>query len=712
LPEALAQSSEIPDSREETPEQMDVDTPEQIQDKQMGEKRKPTEAKDKSSATPKPPKIGTDSPQVAERAVTRVSSGAMRPKSVDEIVGGTSRHSLNIDRAQASKDHESQLTPVTSTPQSPSVRPRRVSLGRKDKQKGQISTVLFGKQPKKADDKALVSNVREASQPFDDYYTPLFVQGFAGSSSWMQPIEKILFHANKTLATPDANLAILDHQACKVLRRVYHLQHNDKWSLRQLKRAPEPTRPRRHWDVLLDEMKWMRTDFREEKKWKLVVAKNLAYACAEFWEASPDEKKALQVPAYIPPLPVSEEDISMADVTEDRDEHQPTPDLIPGDTESPQVLDELTEVFPETVAPSAIFSLQEDDVVFGLRRTPIADQLLEELPLYGAPLKVPSGDFLSPDGDPDAHWRRPALPLSKYVEGHMKVKSDGPPRKRSRYHYRNEDSDDEDGGFVGEQRSEHAILPPTTDEVALFNPEMKHIRDRLHAGHQFRPPTDHPMPTQSFYECRNPSMWTLSEDDELRSLVREYSYNWPLISSMLQSKSIYTSGAERRTPWECFERWINLEGLPSDMQRTQYFRAYNTRIEAAQRVIMQQNQLASQQANATGSSAPPVRRRQSTPLRVERRRNQKHLTMIDAMRKLAKKRETALQKQQQHNASQNAANKKPNEAATQRPNKTPREYSILRWERDQALAEKMAVFAQRQEANRRVSNRSLDLKRL
>jgi chromatin modification-related protein VID21 len=169
------------------------------------------------------------------------------------------------------------------------------------------------------------------------------------------------------------------------------------------------------------------------------------------------------------------------------------------------------------------------------------------------------------------------------------------------------------------------------------------------------------------------------------------------------------AGAERRTPWECFERWIQLEGLPSDMQKTQYFKAYNARIEAAQRVIHQQNQLAAQQATAAGAAVPPIRKRPSTPVRVERRRNQKHLTILDAMRKLAKKRETTLQKQQ-HAAQQNAANKKPQDPMAQQPrgpnggpSKTPRDYSLLRWERDQALAERMAAFTHRQEATRRVS---------
>jgi chromatin modification-related protein VID21 len=66
------------------------------------------------------------------------------------------------------------------------------------------------------------------------------------------------------------------------------------------------------------------------------------------------------------------------------------------------------------------------------------------------------------------------------------------------------------------------------------------------------------------------------------------------------------------------------------------------------------------------------------------------------MRKLAKKRETAVQKAQ--HAANLAAMRKANEVQQQRvPNKTPRDYSLMRWERDQQLAEKMALYAQRQQ---------------
>ncbi|TWU73582.1 chromatin modification- protein VID21 [Metarhizium rileyi] len=701
-------AAKVANSQAVTPEHMDVVSSEPPTQSEVQKASSQDVVEPRQSASQSPvmavKKEPTVQPSAPERAVTRVSSGALRLKSVTEIVGGgvISRASITADRDATKGSHE-QLTPVTSTPQSPASRIRNGH--KRDRSKGQVSTVLFGKQPKRVNEKSMIPGHRETLQPTDDYYTPLFVQNFTGASNWMQPIERILFQANKTIATPDANLVIQDQQACRVLRRVYHLQQHDKWSLRQLKRCPEPTRPPTQWDTLLKEMKWMRTDFREERKWKMAVARNLAYACAEWHEATPGERRQMQVSAANPSkAQIGEADASMVDVDGYGMDNQPTPDLVSsGDVDSPQPVDELTDDFVETVPPSAIFTLQEDDVVFGLRRTTASDALLDELPMYGSPLEVLSADITNPEYDPDAHWRRPALPLSKYVEGEMKLVTATPPRKRSKFNYENEESDDErEGTFVADQTVHNVELPPTTDEVALFRPDSKHIRDRLHAGHQFRPPSEHPMPVQSFYESRGPSQWTLLEDDELRGLVREYSYNWSLISNMLSAKSRFHSGAERRTPWECFERWINLEGLPADMQKTQYFKSYNNRIETAQRIIAQQNQIAAQQATAAGGAVTPVRRRPSVPLRVERRRNQKHLTLIDAMRKLAKKRETAIQKQQ-HSASQNAANKKTNETIAQRQKKTPRDYSLLRYERDQALAEKMAQYAQRQEAQRRAA---------
>jgi chromatin modification-related protein VID21 len=670
-------------------------------------------------------------PHHTDRARTRVSTGTIRQRPVSEILSGESSNGLAAP--QPSESGARSHIPITPTSQSPRPRARSLTEQSRFKEKGRLSTVVFGKQPRKTSDaaKSLTSSRPKSAGllPTDDYFMPLFVQGFSNGTKWMKPLEQILHHAHKTISTPDSYTQILDNQACKVLRRVYSLQQQDKWSLRQPKRCPEPTRQASHWDVMLKEMKWMRTDFREERKWKTAVARNLAYACAD-WVALgdyPDEQRNLQVNAVTPLNPLRprweegdlkwETDVNMTDGSDaNGPENHSTPGLISSaDTDSPlENDDDLNDAFLDALPPSAIFTLQDDEVVFGLNHSASTDRLLDELPLYGSPLKVPESDLTAPKFDPDAHWRREALPLSKYVEGQIELITDEPPRKRSRYQYAQEDDDDDDALF-DLQLSTTSQLEPENPNAALFRPENKAIRDRLHAGHQFRPPNEHTMPFQTFYESRSPSQWTMSEDDELKALVREYSYNWSLISSMLSTRSMFASAAERRTPWECFERWVMLEGLPHDMQKTQYFKLWQNRIDSAQTVIRLQNQNAltqqaqqqQQQAGTNGPVTPVARRRLSLPVKVERRRNQKHLTMIDAMRKLAKKREATIQKAQ-HTAAL-AASRKAQEQPQPRAGtiKTPKEYSLMRWERDQAMAERLAERVaqhqqQRADAQRRV----------
>ncbi|TVY76121.1 Chromatin modification-related protein EAF1 [Lachnellula suecica] len=671
-----------------------------------------------SSSTPavstprRTPSIAAGTPTL-ERMTTRVSSGAIRHKSVNEILGeipkpnattsDRSPSKLNTDAGSENSNSPSRST----TPQSPGTRMRSLA---KERERSKLSTVTFSRRTNKsgANDAALMPSGPQSSKPVhEDYFKSLFIATAASDQRGVPRLDTLLATAHKTITTSNAYVPFHETQTVKVLKRIYQLQSSNKWTLRQPKRAPEPNRPTTQWDVLLQEAKWMRTDFREERKWKMTVANNMASACAEWVAASPEDRKLLQVNATSPPIlsePLAEssKDTEMMDATLTDPSHA-TPDLVAsGEFDSP--MDDFDEEprlnLMETVATTAIFGLQDDDVVFGLRRSPTSDKLLAELPMFGAPLTVPQSDIATSEIDPDRFWRRPALPLSKYVEGRMELKSEGPPRKKSRFQYEEED-DDEDEVVFGDQ-GKRAIAPPETTEVALFNPEHKHIRDRIHSSHQFRPPSEFPMPLQSFFETRIASQWTWDEDNELKTLVREYSYNWSLISSMLSSKSAFSSGAERRTPWECFERWIHLEGLPADMQKTHYFRAYTTRIEAANRNVLAQVNAAQPGPLPSGQIQPPPRRRTTTSVRVERRRNQKHLTLVDAMRKLAKKRETTQQKQQQ--AAGMAALRKANENQNPQPRgavHTPQDFSRMKHERDEQFKERLAALHQRQEAQRR-----------
>ncbi|ELR01960.1 hypothetical protein GMDG_05133 [Pseudogymnoascus destructans 20631-21] len=754
--EALRKETVPQPPAEEVPEPMDVDVLEPAQAKgkeveqtapapepmEVTESTKPAPAKPEEPKEPSSERATSTSvstPSI-ERMTTRVASGAMRHKSVSEILGETPRpSSMNTPErtpGRALAEADLNLPSGTSTPKSASSRMRSLTERAREKERSKLSTVVFAKQPVTKDTKtsALVSaTAKPQGTEYPDYFMPLINAQSYSAIRGYQTLEALLASAHKTITTTNAALPFHEAQAQKIIRRIHSLQNHDKWSLRQPKRSPEPIRPTTHWDELLKEARWMRTDFREERKWKTALARRAAWECAAWVNGDQEQRDVLQrkvvvlesvergdemvVDAGDVEVEASAEAVADAGEVEvtadgivdtDAEMSHPTPDLVPSsdnDTPLDEFDDEPRISLLETVAPTAIFSLDNDDLVFGLSRSAASDKLLQELPMYGAPLKVHQSDLPTSEVDPDASWRKPYLPLSKYIEGKIRFTDEPPPRKKSRYEYA-EESDDEDEVVFGE-RTQRKPQEPLQVDVALFNPENKHIRDRIHAGHQFRPPSEFPMPLQSFFENRHPSQWTWAEDDELKQLVREYQYNWSLISSMLTSKGVYYTAAERRTPWECFERWIHLEGLPADMQKTHYFRAYNNRLEAAQRSLLLQIQAqAAQPPPAVGSAPPRQIRRSTTSLRVERRRNQKHLTLVDSMRKVAKKRETTAQKQQQ---AQSLANmRKANDTPVQPINKhTPAQFSKIKHDREQAILEQKARLVQQQEAHRRAQVQAL-----
>lgn len=595
-----------------------------------------------------PPTSQVHSPP--ERMTTRVSSGALRHKSVSEILGETPRHSnLHSEKALTERathaDENGFHTPRSAvsitSPDAVSFKQRLNRLEEKDKSK--LSTVVFVRQPSASGyrhGEPVVSQDGEhgsRSSESKDYLLPLFAAQ-AVVPPQAQQLHSLVLSAHKTLATADHLTDFQEQQDKYTLTRIYQLQSANKWSLRQHERSVEPCRPKTHWDVLMGQMRWMRTDFREERKWKLAAAKGLADACSQWVASSAEERALLQIK-------VRSSSVSIDPATQ----YMQTPELIPSrEDDSSDVTDFESPDFEASKrsAPARIFSLPPDMFVFGLDQTPIADKILSELPLYQPSMQM-QDTALQPDSEiPDDAWRSRVVPFSKFVEGKMITREQGPPRKKSRYDYFDDQGDNADGSFDGASQQEIGKLEPVENGVALFRQENKHIRDRIHAGHAFRPPSEFLMPPQSFFESRQSSQWTQSEDDDLRRLVRESAYNWSLISSCLSTRSLFSSGAERRTPWECFERWVGLEGLPSEMSKTQYFKAYHSRLQAPAQRNHEAQQPALQQHQGSNAAQTPARRRPTLPVLVDHRKNNKHLHLIDAFRKLAKKRETAVHKQQ------------------------------------------------------------------
>ena len=600
-----------------------------------------------------------------ERMTTRVSSGALRHKSVSEILGETPRSAVHHgDRAptdspsQRSKADAGSQTPrynsLVVSPDSTSFRSRLNELKEREKDRTKLSTVVFARHQHPETSRNAQQGISESSRKDrkSDENKDYLLSLFAAQASAQNPtLNHLITSAHKTLSTENHYIDYHEGQDCRVLKRIYHLQNSNRWSLRQMERSKEPERPTTHWDMLLGEVKWMRTDFREERKWKIAAAKNLAGWCAEWVSGTEDQRLSLQVEVqkiksqdsipnnHITPISISN-NLGSA-------HSEKTPDLIPSteDDFSDTGEDDASQlVVPRTLAPAALFSLAPEDVLFSIEQTPVSDKLLSELPLY-QPFEDPRGTKRSYSAMLDDAWRKPIVPVSKYTTGKILLREQGPARRRSRYEYAEEEELDQDSSGRASLTSEPSkeVLSPEKKDVALFDPENKHIIARLHATHAFRPPSEFNMPSQSFFESRRPSEWTLSEDDELRRLVRQYEYNWSLIAACLSTPSLFTSGAERRTPWECFERWVSFEGLPGDMARHQYFRAWNSRREGARQHL---DQLYQAQQQANGGVQLQNRRRSAEPVGVERRRSTKYLAVIHGMSKVAKKKESAIQKQQ------------------------------------------------------------------
>ena len=643
-----------------------------------------------ATATPRRQPPPTPPTQDSSKRATRISSGVLQKKSVSEILGETPKPTSTLDALDTGDARET----------SPDPQGRLLDRDRRDKDRSKLSTVVFAKPPKQLPDGDTIELTRPESRqahqrtPSERDYLHTLFENKAYSMTRQGAMTYLIQNAHKTLSTADHLVDYQMQTECRILKRIYQLQEKQRWALRQYKRADEAPRPTSHWDFLLDHAKWMRTDFREERKWKLAAARGLAECCAEWVASSPEERQLLQVKVRPPRVRSSangSQDVDMIDGPGPAMSSQPTPELV-ASHEDDSLSDDIADPrdMPSTVAPAAIFSLGASEFNFSVDKTPAFDKLLNELPLYEPEAIEPDLSKSNLAEKLDSRWKTDVVPVSKYAVEKLQVEEYEPPRKRSRYDYELESS----------PTRKIEPLPPREQDVALFNPENKQIRDRIHPGHSFRPPSEHPMPSQTFFETRSSSQWTHTEDDELRKLVKDYSYNWSLISSCLTPRSLYTSGADRRTPWECFERWIGLEGLPADMSKTPYFKTYSGRIEAAGRHVAAQIEEAQRRAGANVQI--PARKRTTQPVRVDRKRTQRHLAMLDVMRKLAKKRETALQKQQ-HQADLAAMRKVSEVNQPKAPFKKPSEYAALRQERDQKRAEQAEIYRQQLIAHQRAA---------
>ncbi|ODV68252.1 hypothetical protein HYPBUDRAFT_95866, partial [Hyphopichia burtonii NRRL Y-1933] len=192
-------------------------------------------------------------------------------------------------------------------------------------------------------------------------------------------------------------------------------------------------------------------------------------------------------------------------------------------------------------------------------------------------------------------------------------------------------------------------------------------------------------------EYRSPTIWLPQDDKFLIHYVAEFAFNWDLISEHLLNTSStlkkYESNIERRNPWQCFERYIQLNEKFqfSDMKGLYAYHAQQW-LEQAHRAQL-------------------TTKRRISPLGVGNEsiqrghRRLRWASMFDAMRKSMRKRETQAAKIAQRRSTNNdtgASNANPNTNVNSNGNPTkrgsdrvptPAELSRLKFERDKSIQE-------------------------
>ncbi|KAM4050566.1 E1A-binding protein p400-like isoform 2-T2 [Anomaloglossus baeobatrachus] len=86
------------------------------------------------------------------------------------------------------------------------------------------------------------------------------------------------------LVTEDNHQEVPKHleQESHIHQRITELRKEGLWSLRRLPRLMEPSRPKSHWDYLLEEMQWLAADFAQERMWKMTSAKKMVRTAARY----------------------------------------------------------------------------------------------------------------------------------------------------------------------------------------------------------------------------------------------------------------------------------------------------------------------------------------------------------------------------------------------------------------------------------------------
>ncbi|KAI7397098.1 hypothetical protein KC328_g5074, partial [Hortaea werneckii] len=186
------------------------------------------------------------------RMTTRVSSGAMRQKSVSEITGESPAPPSNRRTpARPRQPSSPKISPMTMR------HPHDISNSHLDafplpKSPRRSSQNINRDEASELNDLTLLKGFAE--DPDRDYLEPLFrIQAHdSPQNKWTKPLGELVKMANKSMSTEDQFATLHERMDYRILRRIYQLQNANKWSLRQMEKVKEPPSPVTHWDHMMN----------------------------------------------------------------------------------------------------------------------------------------------------------------------------------------------------------------------------------------------------------------------------------------------------------------------------------------------------------------------------------------------------------------------------------------------------------------------------
>ncbi|RHZ67815.1 hypothetical protein Glove_299g18 [Diversispora epigaea] len=378
---------------------------------------------------PKKPKRVSLPP--VERMITRAASGAINPKSVDEILKDAERLG-----GFPTTPIISQIPNITQNRQS-SI---RVNMSPKNKDQKKPVTIP----PRNVEGSSRQVTASQAVRGGPGHtLTRSFDRDSLVSNYSNQPMYRLLHNPKKVLTTENWKVARDEVKANRVIRRIDELKEESKWSYRQYEPFRDPPRRKTVWDFMIDEALWLQKDFREERKWKIAMAFHMVRWVRDWHNA--ENKVDLCIKAKEPNYLNNQKRAEEKNENQNQDASS-SDEVI--DVES--VDDEASSMMPPPIAPNVVHNLRQQ--VFSV---PLDEFICE--------LKGPDGQIVDPESIfPDLPpYDRPRPSDKEFVHDYFhqcrimpitKRMYQRPPQvKRSRK--RASDDDDQQSTFI--KRAKH-----------------------------------------------------------------------------------------------------------------------------------------------------------------------------------------------------------------------------------------------------------------